>query len=349
MKFRFLFLLVLVAALLAACGGAPKATNTPAPVKESTKVVQLPTALPTAKPTVAPTQPSEEYNFDTASDLSQLSSYRAHYILTWVSTKEPKKETGWDLLEEFVKEPPARHIVWSNTGSTAEAGSMELIQIGQDTYMKSDSGWLAMTTSNQDIFQGNAFLADPMGLVSGNRGKLVQRGVTVNGVSTDHYIFDETSLGANLGLGTVSKATGEAWVSPTLNVVVKYAAHFEGKNLALGGGDEGSIDVALDLTDVNKPIEIKAPEGVGPAMAEDIPVMEGATELTAMSGMVIYKINKTPAEVNAFYEAEMPAKGWTKAEAQLEGTLSFTKGERNATVMIQEEDGKTSVSVFTGE
>jgi len=347
MRFRSLFSLILVAALLAACGGGPKATNTPPPVKESTKAVPLPTALPTAKPTVAPTQPPEEYNLGDASDLSRLSSYRARYIITWESTKEGKKETGsWDLLEEFVKEPPARRIVWNNTGSTGE-GPVEMVQVGQNTYLKTGSEWLAMTTSDEDLFKGNAFLGDPMGLVAGNRGKLVQRGVLVNGVSTDHYTFDETSLGANLGLGAVSKAKGEAWVSPTLNVVVKYTARFEGQDLAIGGGGEGWINVALDLTDVNKPIEIKAPEGVGPAMAEDIPVMEGATELTAISGMVIYKIDNSPDEVKAFYEAEMPAKGWTKAEAEIEGMLSFVKGERKATVMIQAEDGKTSVSVFT--
>ncbi|MBM4432044.1 MAG: hypothetical protein FJ026_17100 [Chloroflexi bacterium] len=253
------------------------------------------------------------------------------------------KESGsWDLLEEFVKEPPARRMVWSESDTGGEADSVEIIQIGQNVYMQTGSEWLSMTTSEDDFFAGNDFLADPMGLVAGNRGKLVQRGVMVNGVSTDRYTFDET------GLGAVSKATGEVWVSPTLNVVVKYTARFEGKDLAMAGGEEGWINVTLDLTDINQPI-VKAPEGVGPALAEDIPVMEGATELTAISGMVMYKVAETPDEVRAFYEAEMPAKGWTKAEEQFGGMLSFTKGERQATVMIQEEDGKTAVSVFTEE
>lgn len=349
MKSRFLFLLVLIAALLAACGGGPKATDTPVPVKEGTQAAP-PAAAPTALPTAAPTQPAEEYDFDTASDLSQLSSYRVRYVVTWETTKDGQVETGaWDMLEELVREPLARRVVWNTSGSGEEADSVEIIQIGQNMYMNSDSEWLSMTTSETDFFAGNDFLANPMELVAGNRGKLVQRGVMVNGVSTDRYTFDETSLGADLDLGAVSKATGEVWVSPTLNVVVKYTARFEGKDLAIAGGEEGWINVALDLTDINKPIEIKAPEGVGPALAEDIPVMEGAIELTAMSGMVIYKINATPDEVRAFYEAEMPAKGWTKAEEQFGDMLSFTKGERQATVMIQEEDGQTAVSVFTEE
>jgi hypothetical protein len=353
MKYRFLIALLLVGAMLVGCGSGPKATQPPQSREESTKAPVAPTVNPTTKaalptnPAVQPTASTDEYNFGDASDLSNLTSYRAHYVMKWDSTKDGTRKTGsWDLVEEFVKDPPARRTLWTSTDDGKES-TVELIQIGQNTYMKTGDEWLAMTSTDQDIFAGNAFLSDPMGMVQSNKGRLAQRGVSVNGVSTDRYTFDEATLGGALTLGAISKAKGDVWLAPALKVVIKYAVHYEGKDLILGGGGEGYFDVALDLTDVNKPIAIKPPEGVGPAMPEDIPVMDGATELTAVSGIVSYKTTSSVDEVRDFYEAQMRVKGWAKAENQIEGMLMFTKGSRQATVMYQEEDGKTSVTVMT--
>jgi len=348
LKFKVLVCLCMIVTLLAACGGGPKPASPPPPLQESTKAPVQPT-----QPAVQPTQPPEEYGFGQSADLSKLNSYRAHYTWKWQSTKEGKTETGsWDIVEEFVKDKPARRIAWIGAGAAGGSGEgkLEFIQIGNESYMNTGGEWIAMTTSEQDIFKGNAFLTDPMGFVSGSRGKLVQKGVLVNGVSADHYAFDESSMGALMGLGAIAKAKGDVWLSPEFNIVVKYTVHYEGKDLVVtGGGEQGALDVALDITEINKPITIEPPTGVKPAMPEDIPVIEGATELTAVSGFVSYKTTKSVAEVTAFYEQAMPAKGWAKSEGGIEGMLSFTKGERKATVMIQSEEGKTTVTIMAGE
>ena len=352
MKIRVLSTLILVVSLLlVACGGGPqKPTSPPSPKATSTPVAPPPTNTPAAVQPTA-TAAAEEYHFDQAADLSGLNSYRTHYTFKWESIKAGQKETGsWDVLAEFVRQPPAHRFVWASTGAGAEdkESKLELIQIGQQAYMNAGSGWMAMTTTEMDIFKGNPFLSDPFNVVSGNRGKLVERNVMVNGVSTNHYVFDESTLGATLGLGAIATAKGDVWVSPEFNVVVKYAVHYEGKNLAIGGGDEGVLDLAFDLTDINKPITIQAPAGVKPAMPEDIPVMDGATELTAVSGVVSYQTTKSVEEVTAFYEAQMPAQGWAKGEGGIPGMLSFTKGGRTAQIIIQGEAGKTTVTILTG-
>ncbi|MBC7261211.1 MAG: hypothetical protein H5T63_04275, partial [Chloroflexi bacterium] len=104
-----------------------------------------------------------------------------------------------------------------------------------------------------------------------------------------------------------------------------------------------------DLMDINKPITIEAPAGVKPPMPEDIPVVADATELSAGFGIVTYKTAQSVEAVTAFYEAQMPAYGWAKAESAIPGFLSFTKGERTAQVMIQSEEGKTTVTIMAGE
>jgi len=347
-------LMLIVLLLLAACGGAPKEpTAVPSEPESATSTTTQATPTRPPEPPTAPQPQTEEYDFGQASDLAGLDSYRVRTTMQWESIKDGNKEMGsWDVMEEFVRQPPAQRFVWTGTGAGevgTESGEWELIQIGKDSYMNTGSGWLAMTTGEEGIFGGNAFLSAPLGMVSANRGKLVERNAMVNGVSTDKYTFDESTLGASLGLGAIAKANGEVWISPQLNVVVKYVAHYEGKNLALGGGGEGKMDVTFDLTDINQPIDIRAPEGVKSAMPEDIPVMDGATDVVAIEGIIAYQTTDSVEEATAFYQTQMPARGWTTQEGGIPGMMPFTKGNRTAQVMIMEAEGKTSVTVMVSE
>lgn len=348
MKTRVLGMLILVVCLLmVACGGGPGEPTSPPPPAKATSTSAVPQPTDTSA-AIQPTAEAAEYSFGQASDISALGSYRMHYTFQWETTVAGQKEAGsWEVLEEFVRKPAARRLVWTSADA-GEAGMLEFVQIGEDSYMDTGSGWVAMTTET-DIFEGNPFLSDPFGVVSANRGKLVEENVTVNGVVTNRYVFDESTLGAALGLGAVAKAKGDVWVSPELNIVVKYVAHYEGKNLAIGGGDEGVLDLVFDLTDINEPITIQAPEGVKPAIPEDIPVLDDAAELTAVSGFVTYATTKSVDEVTAFYEAQMPARGWTKGEGLIPGMIDFAKDGRTAQVMIQTEEGKTTVTIISGD
>nr|MBC7244325.1 hypothetical protein [Chloroflexota bacterium] len=343
---RVLGTLILVMLLLMVACAGPK-EPTPTPLVKATMTAPKPASIPT---TVQPTAEAEEYNFGQATGLAGLNSYRMHYTFKWETMKAGQKETGsWDVLEERVNQPLARRLVWTST-SAEETSTLEVIQLGQDSYyINTGSGWLAMTTYGEDLFGGNRFLSDPFGVISGNRGKLMQRNVLVNGVPTNRYVFDESTLGSAVGLGVIAKASGEVWVSTEFNVVVKYTAHYEGKNLAIGGGDEGAFDTTFDLTDINKPITIEAPEGVKPAMPVDIPIIDGATELSAISGFISFKTTKSVEEVSAFYATQMPANGWNKGEEAIPGMMSFTKDGRTAQIMIQVEEGKTMVVIMTGE
>lgn len=352
MKKVCLVSILIVSLLLAACGGAPKEPTSPPPAKATNTPVVRPTNTPVPIPP-SPTPKAaeaEEYSFGQAADLSALKTYRVHYTMRWESTKEGKRETGsWEVMEEVVKESAAHRVVWTSTDEQGKISTLEFIQIGKDIYMNTGSGWMAMTSAETDIFEGNPWLSDPFSVISGNRGKLVERNVVVNGVPTNRYAFDESTVGAVLGLGAVAKAKGDVWVSTQFNVTVKYVAHYEGKNFAIAGGEEGVLDISFDLMDINKPITIEPPAGVKPAMPEDIPIMEGALELGAAFGMITYKTNKDVQTVTAFYETQMPIYGWTKGESAIPGFLSFTKGERTAQVMIQSEEGKTTVAIMTGE
>ncbi len=232
---------------LAACGSAPRTPTSAPPAKEvSTPVPARPTNTPV---TVQPTVPQgEEFELQQASDLSKLDSYRMQYIMQWETTKDGQKETGsWDIQTEYVRQPPAHRTLWTSTG-TEQGDTFEMIQIGTDTYIRSGSEWTAMSSSDQDILGGNQFMTNPFGAIAGEKGKLVRRGESANGVSCDHYAFDESTLGSPFGMASVTKAKGDTWVSTEFQVVVKYAVHYEGSGLAIGGtGGDGTLDIAFDV------------------------------------------------------------------------------------------------------
>jgi hypothetical protein len=347
--------MILIVSLLAAvCGsvsrqrpslpsvGVPAASTGPSSKKGE------PAFASVEEPAVASAEQPAEHDFEQVSDLSTLNSYRVHYTFSWESSRDGQKESGfWDIWGQFVRQPPARRLVWTGTGTAGR--KQELTQVGQDLYMNSGSDWVAMTSSHTDIFMDNPLLVSPLNVMFGTRGMLVRNKVMVNGTSANQYVLDESALKAAPGLGAVAKAEAEVWISPEFNVVVRYVAHYEAENLAFGGGQEGTLDLAFDLMDINQPISITAPEGVKPAVAEDIPIAEGAGDLNAFSGMIAYNSTRSVEQIMAFYEAQMPARGWTRSAGLIPNSMGFAKDGRTAQITIQAADGRTAVTIISGE
>ncbi len=356
MRIRVITLL-LVVSLLAACGGGAQPTATPVPTVRArdTAVPVQPTPQPTLRPKEEPsrmptaplegTPGGETRDLTESSDLDMLDSYRAVYSWKWSETKDGATTTGfWDALEEYSRADVARRTLWSGSD-----GSIEIIRVGPYAYMRGEDGkWMSMLSSAADPLGVSAMISDPLSLISGTKGKLVQRGMSVNGVIADHYKLEESS-GGLMGLGVADKMSGDVYVASDLQVVVKYVAHYEGQRFGISGGSNGVLDVTFDLTNINQPVKIVAPEGVAPPVAEDIPIVDGATELNAMSGVISFKTTLSVAEVTAFYNKTMPENGWQAGQSAMEGMLSFSKDKRQATVMMQAEGGMTTVTVIAAE
>ncbi len=180
MRIRMIVSLLLVLAVLTACGSKPSATAVPTTRPQNTAVSAQSTVQPTlgakeqpsrqpTTPLAEPTRPAEEVDLGESSSLDNLDSYRAAYSWKWSETKDGALKTGfWDALEEYSKADSARHTVWSGT-----EGAIEIIRIGQYTYMKSDDKWIAMLTTDSDPVGTSAFMTDPLSLISGKKGKLV--------------------------------------------------------------------------------------------------------------------------------------------------------------------------------
>ena len=354
-------LLLVLALLTMACnlsgltgGGGEKPVATTAPSGEKPVATTAPSGeKPVA--TQAPTgeEPGEEkLTYTPVEELDWLNSYRTRILIKWETLDEPKEESSMEMVSEFVKEPLARRFIMSGTGtSESDTGSIAYIQIGDQVWMKmgEEAGWMQVSSSEEEFAFGEGF-AD-QDLLEGLEGaRRVLPDEEMNGVLCRHYTFDETMLGAALW-GELTKANGEVWISAADGFTVKYTLNAEGQDVVGMTEDRpGRVTMEYEVYDINADIVIEPPAGVG--LPEDIPLMADAEVTMAMEGMVMYSTASSVEDVAAFYQAEMPANGWTEdtdAAYTMEGLagLKFTKEGRAASLMISydEENKKTNVMI----
>ncbi len=302
--------------------------------------------LPTRTPTLEPTEePEEELAFvDSTRGLSHLDSYRSRTVMSW--EEEDGEKGDIEMLVEFVREPPAQRMVMTGLGDEEEeAGEIEIITIGDTSYMRFGDEWMAMSAQEESIADlGEIWSAGDF--LGGGRGKYVGR-ETVNGVATKHYRYEKGAFRLDTELSSIKEGHADVWLSTKYDVYVRVILHMEGED---EDGNEVAFDMESNLTDINEPITIKPPERVEkPGLPEDIPLIDGATEVSAIGGMVTFEVKKSMEDVVEFYEEEMKANGWEMDEPVIPGMLDFSKDGRTAGFMIVEEEDLTGVIIFLEE
>jgi len=360
---------IMIAALvLSACGGgaspAPSGGAQSAATEAGSKPVEKPAAKPTQPPAEKPaaakveaTATPEEFQLDNVTaGLGELNSYKAAFTMTFEGKDNGQPKTSTlAFTEEFIKDPPAKRTVVTGLGGMlggdtgtpvpGQSTGIESIEVGGKQYSK--MGDICAQVTAESGPQANTMM-DPNSIIGGVRGAQRVGNETVNGVPTVHYKLDVSSL-ATVGY---LNGNGDVWVADPGNYVVKYVFQATGTDKFLGGSStsEGTVKWDYEVSDVNQPIEIKAPENCGGA-AEDIPMMADATDQAAFGGTSTYSTPSKFEDVVAFYEKEMKAKGWAEKEGGMsaEGVSmkSYTKDGRTVQVMITADasSGKTSVMI----
>jgi len=364
-------LLVVVALLLAGCGAAQRgvekvvdeavegavsqvtesvtsAEDEPTPVKSGKGASSTqPTSAPAEdeEPEAEP-EPEEEDEVDVEvidpdeiTEFDQLDSYRMTQLISWTSEDEDGTEQGtleWEIA--YVREPAAVHWRMSGTeGPDAEETFMEMIQIGGDTYANFGDEWMSMTS--EDAVE-NPWAHSPSTYITKDAKRIGQD--TVNGYECIHYRTEEAESLA--GVGHIGQ--GEYWVSTEYDIVVRGIASW-----SLDSDEEtGEWQVEWDVTEINEPISITAPEGVEkPGLPEDVPLMPGAANVSSFAGISSFEIDATAAEVTEFYMEALEDNGWTYESSMIETMHTFSKEGRSLTLMVDDESTPTTVTIMLGE
>lgn len=317
------------------------------------------------EPTAAPTEPASEPVSGDTIDLSALTptedldSFRMTAVITWtnVMTDGTSESGTMEMRNEIDRASESSRFTMSGEwpdmtgGLGSDGGMMELVQIGSSMYMNSGDGeWVTMQMSAEDVQDQFGWDADPSEFAHGT-GTFVKT-ETANGYAAKRYHYSESGVG-DLGFGQVDESSSDVWVAEVgsgadaATVIVKVDTTFSGVDIA---GTEWSGGMQVDVTDINEPVVIAPPEGVEPpGMPEDVPIMDGAANVQSMMGINTFEVDATVDEVIAFYDDEMPANGWTAGDNSTPGVRQYTKDGREATLMVEEKDSGSSVTLMVAE
>ncbi|MHB9034835.1 MAG: hypothetical protein ACYC6L_17530, partial [Anaerolineae bacterium] len=312
MKWRQLLAVVLVLVVSFSAAGcslinqavqtaATASATTAASSSEATQATRAPNSK-TSGETAVPTQESASSDSETTTDqvdtssLKKLADMNSYHLVqsgkfTDVFSDSTSSVSTISIEDWEVKDPPASHSVYTSQKDAETPSTLEVYKIGADTYMKSSTSndWVTMSTSDESSnssFGEMGWFTDPSSVMN-EQGKLI--GVEdVNGVSAKHYLYTGDKVFAGLTSGTSEVSQADVWVSEKYNLVVKYSSKWQATD---EDGTQHSWTFESEVSELDQPITINPPEGVAkPGVPEDVPIMEGATELSTFAGVANFKV-----------------------------------------------------------
>jgi len=353
-------LMLLIALVLAGCGGQTAAPATSEPAKPSAApaateqmaeptVKAEPTAEPAPTPAPEPTTAGGDLTLDSRDvGLEKLKSYRVSWKADWETTKDGKTEQAvWDWRQEYTADPVGFRSVWKGADASGmKPGSWEhwkdgstagYVSIDPDGKKTCSSLWntraFSSTKGRQSTIPGVFFSPSMLGSLSGAKYAGTEE---VNGILSNHYKYDEKAA-KRTDLG---KVAGEIWVAADGGYVVKDTVSWEGGAGPFEGstaaGESGKGSWTWELTDPNGAVTIPPLVGCDSA-TNGLPIISGGYQKTVTGDVMVY-LAYQGEKVVPFYQKEMVAGGWKQSGEPTSkdgvATVAFTKDGQKASVTV---------------
>ena len=281
--------------------------------------------------------------FDTTAGLSDLTSYLATLTVTFAGTNAGTPH-NWSTTSAMAvtKEPAARQLSITRTGDVPDASAVFRAELGGADFDKHGDGPCTADVLGAD--EETAPLADMAASLPAVFGADAAGNETVNGTPTDHYTFDERAI---LQAGQ-TESTGDVWVATTGGYVVKYLLTSKAGAEFFGDGIDGTVTWDYELTTANQPVNMTLPADCPSGMI-DAPQLPDAAHVENLPGVLEYDTATTVADIVAFYQSELGARGWTAAdEPTIDDTgalVEFTQGTFTLVLTVTLADAVATVQL----
>ncbi len=293
--------------------------STPAPAQTSAG----PTATQPAVETPVNLDPNALSIQNIEAGLEKLDSYK----LTFTSQVSGKDASGAQVQRKdnysrlAVNTTKNTHIHFVGDGDDIQDWRLPLAEF--DLYMAEGSLYsytlasdVCSSISGTDMTVLDAMVASPGELIGAiTNAQLADTGASMNGVTTRHYVLDQTSLPA----GLFKTAKGDVWVAEQGGFVVR---------VSLGGtSDFGDLTWDYNITDVNVTAPVSLPEKCLTVKSTDldIPLPKSATNVSKGGGNISFTSTDAPNVIADFFKLSLPPKGWT---------LQMQTGSGGATIQL---------------
>lgn len=170
------------------------------------------------------------------------------------------------------------------------------------------------------------------------RNKLLEEGVLVNGMVTDHYsVVDATKIGAQFVTNSA-----EIWFTQDGKFVVRFIGDGEGETSSGLNGNSvtGKMNWEYDLTDANLVTDIPIPEKCLTSSNDSlgVPTPENVESVNSFGSMISFVSPDEPTIVAEFYKEIMPDRGFSQSDIS-----EF----ENVHILLYEKDGKIYTVVIS--
>jgi hypothetical protein len=291
----------------------------------------------------------------TSNDLSQLTSYR----VTYIADSDGQSDTGnplkqhIEIYQDVINPENTMHERLSASGSGIDSatGNLHIFIVGDQTYMFDPSNPdfpCIMMSGGEELFSDIQFLDPDDYFDIIQTETLLESGVMINGVLTNHYKVGSTGI----DIDDITSQVGDIWLAQDGEYIVRYYGEAEG---TFDTGEEtgtGSVRWRYDLHDIDQVPSIQLPpECLEQQQAtEAVPIPGNATNKEILSGLVSFESPDTPDQVAEFYRQRLPDEGWTITEDQTIGPLvmmSATKVGDTLQIVISTGEPAGSTVIIT--
>ena len=273
--------------------------------------------------------------------LTNLASYRATLILTFVGTHAGKPEQ-WSRTDTLLvtQSPLTRQLTIDYSDGTDQVNRAE---INGGTYEWQAGGICMLKTA--DASRSVAASWEPAARLSSVIGAEEAGTETLNNVAATHYRFDERAI----GIAGVSDSRGELWVAAEGGYLIRYQLTTTGGTDYFGEGIEGTLTWNYQLSDVNQPLSIELPDDCPPALL-NMPLMSDAADVLQLPGFTSYTTPSGIEDVLAFYEELVTASGAQANNPPLISEHSilfgFTQNDQPILLIVSNDGSTTSVELL---
>jgi hypothetical protein len=312
-------------------GGAATATLSASPAA-GTQAPPSPTVAPPASATAEAVDQIEAegdltlgpgtFDFpDPTVGLADLESYQATLTLSFAGTEagQPSTWTRTYVLRS-TRTPLVRILNTNASGVPDEAEPLLQAEAQGAAYEQLGDG--ACMAEALDLAVP---LLEPAALLTGVLGADDAGLGTLGDLAVTHATFDERAV-AEAGL---TSAAGELWVAADGGYLAQYHLATQAGADYLGEGIEGTLTWDYALAQINQPLDLALPAGC-PAGMLDAPLMPDAADVVNEPGLLSFTTAAAPADVAAFYQAQLPPLGWQPTGTDLISNnlalLDFTRG-----------------------
>ncbi|HEX9676467.1 MAG TPA: hypothetical protein VGA07_10845 [Anaerolineales bacterium] len=333
--------------------------------EESAAVEGQPAEPAQVEPAEAPTQPAvdssggpESLNLDDPAvyqePIGLVDSYRVELSYTFNGTAADGSPVSGIVQANGARTLSPEAMSMSFDGQGAEDLSAELplkfsLIGGTYTIHAQDVGCATLPAGEFD--DPFTILVDLGGFLTGQAAR-VRPDEEVNGVPVYRFVLENSNVDPS-ELDVEEVTSGAIYVAKQGGYVVRLEMAGRGTSEMLSGDPAlvGDVNYLLSYFDFNQPVTIAPPEECAlqaGGEAGEFPMVEDATDVFAVAGLMSYTSKLDFEAVLQFYKDQMPQVGWTLAEEFVAGPLgllTFTSGDRSAQLTVTYDQGSDQVSV----